>query len=296
METIELIAADGMRLSAARFAPQGEAHAVAVVPAAMGVKQDFYEPFARFLAEQGVAVLTFDYRGMGRSIPHAFRGSLRGFRANLFDWAERDYNAALHAARSWQPEKPLFVVGHSLGAQLPGLVPDNHLIDGIVTVAAGTGYWRYNAPQLRRIVWFMWYVAVPLYTRLFGYFPGKRVRKVGDLPKGVIFQWSRWCRSPHYVIDEQGRPLREGFERLRIPMLSMSFSDDEMMTARGIDHLHGFYRNARIERHAIAPADVGAQRIGHFGFFREQFRDSLWRQALDWMRRHAAAHTPAGAA
>jgi predicted alpha/beta hydrolase len=34
--------------------------------------------------------------------------------------------------------------------------------------------------------------------------------------------------------------------------------------------------------------EVGAEklRIGHFGFFRERFRDSLWRDAADWLERH----------
>jgi predicted alpha/beta hydrolase len=26
--------------------------------------------------------------------------------------------------------------------------------------------------------------------------------------------------------------------------------------------------------------------IGHFGFFRERFRDSLWREAADWLLSH----------
>jgi len=283
MEAVELIASDGMRLSATRFAPSGKAKATIIVPGAMGVTQDYYEPFARFLAEQGLAVLTFDYRGMGRSIPQAFRRSLRGFQADLFDWAERDYNAALRFAKEWQPDVPMFVVGHSLGGQLPGLLPDNHLIDGIVTVAAGNGYWRTNAPQLKRVVWFLWYFAVPVYTRLFGYFPGRKMRKIGDLPKGVIFQWSQWCRNPHYVVDAKGKPIRHGYDCLRIPILGLSFTDDEMLSKRSIDNLHGFYRNADVERRHIAPHEAGVKRVGHLGFFRPQFRDTLWQQTLQWL-------------
>jgi predicted alpha/beta hydrolase len=33
------------------------------------------------------------------------------------------------------------------------------------------------------------------------------------------------------------------------------------------------------------PHEVGAKAIGHFGFFRERFRDSLWREAADWLER-----------
>lgn len=290
MQGISLIAADGFRLAATRFLPAGTPKAVIVLPSAMGVKQAFYFDFACFLAEQGFAVLTFDYRGMGDSVPEPYQRSLRGFKADLFDWAERDYNAALREARTWQADVPLLVIGHSLGGQLVGLLPDNHLVDGLIAVACGSGYWRDNAPQTRRVVWLFWYLLVPLYTRLFGYFPGKKVRKVGNLPAGVIRQWSRWCRSPHYVVDEHGVPIRAGYDKLRVPVLSLSFTDDEMMSKRSIDSLLECYRNAAIEHRIINPADVRAKRIGHFGFFRSQFRPTLWHEALCWLneRVHAA--------
>jgi predicted alpha/beta hydrolase len=293
METIELITSDGVTLTGTQFAPVVKTKAVVVLPAAMGVKQEFYVPFAQFLADQGFAVLTFDYRGMGQSVPPQYRHSLRGFKADLFDWAERDYNAALHAAKAWLPDVPLLVVGHSLGGQLPGLLPDNHLIDGLMTIAAGSGYWPDNAPQLKRVVWLMWYFAVPLYTRLFGYFPGKKLRKVGDLPKGVIHQWAQWCKSPYYVVDAAGNPMRVGFEKIRVPMLSLSFTDDELMSRRSIDSLLDFYKNAQLDRRYIAPQDVGARRIGHFGFFRPQFKTTLWQQALIWLEVRAVANKPA---
>jgi predicted alpha/beta hydrolase len=293
MESITLTTADGFTLAGMRFMTAARPKAIVVLPSAMGVKQDFYTPFAQFLAQQGFAVLTFDYRGMGLSVPEKFKRSLRGFRADLFDWAEHDYNAALRIARSWQEDVPLLVIGHSLGGQLPGLLPDNHLIDGIITIAAGSGYWRDNAPQLKRFVWFMWYFAVPLYTRLYGYFPGKRMKKVGDLPKGVIFQWAQWCRSRHYVVDGAGRPIRAGYDRIRAPVLSLSFTDDELMSRRSIDSLHDFYRNASVERFHITPDEVGARRIGHFGFFRPQFQSTLWQRALDWLEQRALSQNQA---
>jgi predicted alpha/beta hydrolase len=49
-----------------------------------------------------------------------------------------------------------------------------------------------------------------------------------------------------------------------------------MMTERGTQVLVDCYANAprRIER--VAPADASAQRIGHFGLFRDQFQSTLW--------------------
>src|SRR3712207_6777199 len=107
MESITLRADDGFELAAKRFSPAGTPRGVVLLSCAMGVKQDFYFSFAEFLAQEGFAALTFDYRGAGSSVPERFRRSLRGFDADLFTWAERDYNTALRAANSWHPDVPL---------------------------------------------------------------------------------------------------------------------------------------------------------------------------------------------
>jgi len=212
-------------------------------------------------------------------VGHSQCGPLRGLRADLFDWAD-DFDAVIAAALQRSGDAPLYVIGHSLGAQLPGLLKHRDRIAGMVSVAAGSGYWRDNAPQLKRIVLVFWHVLVPVYTKLFGYFPGKTLRKVGDLPAGVVLQWRKWCLNPRYHVGAEGTPVREKFEAARFPLVALSMTDDELMTERGTHVLVNCYANAprRVER--IAPADVRALRIGHFGFFRDQFQTSLWQRAL----------------
>lgn len=152
-----------------------------------------------------------------------------------------------------------------------------------MTVATGNGYWRENSWQTRRFVWWMWFVAVPLATRIAGYFPGKRLRKVGDLPRGVIEQWRRWCLDREYVVGVEGSDVRAAYASVRTPMLSLSFTDDEMMSAEGIRSLHRLYAGAPVEYRRIAPRDIGVSRIGHFGFFRPQFERTLWPLVPQWL-------------
>jgi predicted alpha/beta hydrolase len=66
-------AADGRQIAARFFFPTGEAKGAVLVVPAMGVSQDYYEPFARWLAQQGFTAATFDYRGTGRSRPSRLR-------------------------------------------------------------------------------------------------------------------------------------------------------------------------------------------------------------------------------
>jgi predicted alpha/beta hydrolase len=275
MQSLTLDSSDGATL-AARFYPNGGAIRGAVlIGGAMGVKQDYYARFAQWLALQGFAVMSFDYRGMGDSRSAAHAKSLRGFDADLFSWA-RDYDSAIDALRERAPGVPLYLIGHSLGAQLPGLLRNRDRIDGLLSIAAGSGYWRDNAPQLKRMVLYFWHVLVPVATAVCGYFPGKRIGKVGDLPRGVVLQWRRWCMNPRYHVGAEGAAVRAQFEQVRFPVVALSITDDELMTERGTRVLVDCYANAprRIER--VSPADARVERIGHFGFFREQFETSLW--------------------
>lgn len=278
MNAHTLAADDGTPLAVRFFEPaEGVARRGAVlIGGAMGVRQDYYRAFAAWLAQQGFMVATFDYRGSGESQPAS--GTLRGFQADLFDWA-RDTDTVIEALAARAGGAPIYLIGHSLGAQLPGLLQHRDRLAGLLSVAAGSGYWRDNAPQLKRIVLYFWHVLVPVGTALFGYFPGKRIGKVGDLPKGVVLQWRKWCMHPRYHVGAEGAVVRERFEAARFPVVALSITDDELMTERGTRVLVDCYANAprRIER--IAPADVQARRIGHFGFFREQFRGTLWQRA-----------------
>jgi predicted alpha/beta hydrolase len=267
-----VVAADGQRIAARFYHPKGDAKGAVLIVPAMGVSQDYYQPFASWLASQGFTAATFDYRGTGLSRPR----QLRGFKADIFDWARLDCAAMIDAL----PDRPLYWVGHSLGGQILALVPNQNLLTKAVTVATGSGYWRENTRGIRPKAWWLWFVVTPPALALWGYFPGRALRKVGDLPKGVMAQWRRWCLDPEYAVGAEGDEVRAQYAAVRTPIVSLSFSDDEMMSARNTESIHGFYAAAPRKMKRIAPQDIGAPRIGHFGFFRSVFEPSLWRGHL----------------
>jgi predicted alpha/beta hydrolase len=267
---------DGRLIQACFFRPAGEAKGLALIVPAMGTPQSYYRPFAQWLAAQGYVAATFDYRGTGLSRA----GSLRGFDADIFDWARLDCAAMVRALGDAHPALPLYWIGHSLGGQILALVPNRERIAKAVTIATGSGYWRENVRSLRMKVWWLWFFVVPVALRLCGYFPGRTLRKVGDLPKGVMQQWRRWCLDREYAVGAEGEAVRAQYAAVRTPIVSLSFTDDEMMSARNTESIHGFYAGAPRTMKRIAPQDVGERRIGHFGFFRNKFEKSLWRGVL----------------
>jgi predicted alpha/beta hydrolase len=283
MQAVTLQAADGVQLAARVFEPATDILGNVVIGGAMGVRQDYYAAFADWLSRQGWRVTTFDYRGSGESGP----SDLRGFKADLFDWT-RDYEAAIDHAHAAAPDAPLYLLGHSLGAQLPGLLANQGKVSGLLSVAAGSGYWRENAPQLKRIVPYFWFFLVPLATKLCGYFPGKKLKKVGDLPAGVIMQWRKWCLDPKYSVGAEGESARQAYARARFPVLALSIADDELMTLRGTHSLIGFYENAPSTIARIAPHELDVRRIGHFGPFRSEQETKLWPRMAEWLRGFAA--------
>lgn len=286
MKHTTVAANDGYQLSAHTF---GDAHAarggVLIVPA-MGVEQQYYAAFAQWLARRGYFVVTFDYRGIG----HSRRGSLRGFEADVLTWARQDTAAVLAFLRGRIDGRPLAWVGHSLGGQILGLVPGREHVAATLTVAAGSGHWRDYVPRLRLFAPVLWYLIVPVSVRLAGFFPGRLLRMIGDIPAGVMRQWRSWCLDPEYLFGTLPAEVRSSYAALNLPVLSLSFTDDEFLTQRNIESLHRFYSGATIEMQRIAPGDIGMPRIGHFGFFRKRCEATLWPRAGEWLDRRVRSH------
>jgi predicted alpha/beta hydrolase len=208
----------------------------------------------------------------------------------VLTWAEQDTGAIVAFLRERVGDKPLLWVGHSLGGQIFGLVPGHEQFAAMVTVAAGSGYWRDFAAGLKRVAPLLWFVIIPLSIPLIGYFPGRTLRMIGDVPAGVMQQWRSWCLDPEYMFGILPATVREHYATLELPLLSLSFTDDEYLSERNIRSLHGFYAGAARDMQRVSPAEIDVPAIGHFGFFRRRFETSLWPRAGDWLDRQAGLH------
>lgn len=280
-EELQIPATDGFALAATRFTPAaGTANGTRVVIAsAVGVRRGFYGRFARWLAGQGFEAVTFDYRGMGGSR----HGSLRGFHATARDWGEKDLSGVLAWASAEPAGGRLAVVGHSIGGQLVGLSPACVRIDAFLAVAAQSGWWGHWPVRSRYALAFLWRVLMPGVSTALGYFPGRRLGLGEDLPGGVAREWAWWGRHPAYPVDERGSPLRPFYDRFHGPLLACSFADDGYAPRPAVDALAALYVNARLRRRHVLPREVGMKRVGHYGFFREGARETLWPWAARWL-------------
>lgn len=286
-DDVTIPAGDGYPLAATLFLPRTINRHAVLISSATATPRKIYRGFAAYLAHRGCAVLTYDYRGIGDSRPPAVAGdkgtkSLAGFEASLADWAALDITAAVTWMRERYPNLPLSYVGHSFGGQAFGLLANNADVSRALLVAAQAAYWRLLAfPERYRVVALLNGLGVPL-THLLGYAPGWA--GLGeDLPKGVFLQWVQWMMNPHYLFDDDSLAGLPNFPNFKGALRALYFTDDPWATRPAVELLCKAYGGTNAEILSVAPADVGARRIGHFGFFRPEHRDTLWRGAAEWL-------------
>lgn len=248
--------------------PQG---GVIVAPA-MATPSRFYSDFSSWLAESGFVTYSFDYQGYGASA----LTPLRDVRADLFNWS-KDVRTVQEWVSDDLGDLPLTWVGHSLGGQLLPFTNPSELRSAII-VASGTGYWGHAEGMHRLLAPALWFAIAPALTRLYGYYPGRRFKILGDLPAPAMRQWTTWCKHPDYLLGPSPE-FREKFDAFSTPLTSLSFTDDETMSASATAHLLSLFSGTTVTDLRLTPESMGATRVGHMGFFQERNR-TAWKGTL----------------
>lgn len=276
---IKISTEDDYTLSALYIRPKNVRGAVQI-NAATGTKKEFYLNFARYLAQHGLAVLLYDYRGIGESAPR----NLKDFRANLRIWAGQDMTAAFDWLKQQHPEQACFILGHSMGGQLIGLMRNATQADALILVGSSVGYWPLLPFPSNLLYFFIWYLLQPIAIRIAGYLPASKIGIGEDLPAGVAEEFRQWCTSPGYMADFFGKTItRHYYDQIRVPLLSLVPTDDNIAGKRSVPPLLSLYSRANISQRWISPQEIGKQKIGHFGLFSRRFKHQIWPLMLGFM-------------
>lgn len=262
----------GHRLEGALFAPPDAPTAAVVLHPATGVPQSYYAKFARWLSTaERAAVLTYDYRDFGRS----GNGDMRASRASMSDWGIHDQSAALDWLSQRYPTTPIWVLGHSLGAQYVAWHRGAHRIERIIAVASGPAHFlRHPLRFLPQVVLF-WFLAGPPLTRIMGYLPGKLIGLGADLPARVYWQWRRWCLSSGFNRKDWGVAIpHPDLNAVTARLTLVAISDDVFIPPATVRRLAEFYPKAKSRFIEIDPKSIGQRHIGHLKLFSERCSDA----------------------
>ena len=256
--------------------------AVAVVACGGGIPAKMYQLLARNLAERGIAVLTFDYRGIGGSR----HGGLRGFAAGMEHWGRDDFGAAVALAAKEFPGLAINVIGHSIGNLMVGAAPQAPQVARIVMLAPHTGYWRDYGPKWRWALYLTWHVLMPMVTKIVGYFPGRALGLGEDLPRGFALDWAGRLQAPLMVTASDRRRFQtilEGYRSLRCPTLALSITDDNFAPPAAAKRLLQVYPNLAFSQETITPSDLAQKQLGHFAFLRRPAGPWFWNRISAWL-------------
>ena len=278
-QPFRLRCADGRELAAHWFAAAVRRMVLLINPAT-GFPQTFYFKLAQYAAMRGYDALVYDYRGMGASAP----ADLASETSRMSDWGLLDMRSALATAAERAQGAPVATLGHSVGGQFLGLLKNHALARAHVQIATSVGYWPWEAAPFRYLAWWFWRVHGPAMLALKGYVPTGGGWSGLPLPRAVYEEWRRWCLRPTHFGPDLTTYLSDNvFAEIRAPVLSVGFTDDPIATRRTVEELNRFFPNVARETRWYTPADAGAKRIGHEGFFASRHRDTLWRWVLDWI-------------
>ncbi len=254
-----------------------------MIAPATGIKQQFYFSFAKHLAENGFATITFDNRGIGKS-----RGEdLNNVGASLVNWGQLDMSAVLEKLKSLFPETKYHLVGHSAGGQLIGLMPNAESLSSIFNYACSSGSIRnWKQPFKTKGTFFMNFV-IPVSNAIFGHTKSNWFGMGEPLPKLVAAQWSEWCNGVGYVETAFGKEVQDHlYHTLKTPSCWLYAPDDDIANEANVRDMARLHKQSKKRIVALLPSDYGFSSLGHMTFFSSK-KKVLWSQTIDWLSQHS---------
>ncbi|MGQ4617609.1 alpha/beta fold hydrolase [Nocardia sp. R7R-8] len=283
MQTVPIQMPDGTTVPV-RLLPAGGPHRHAVSPDAprpvlvivpgLGVPGGYYELFASGLAARGFDVAVGELRGNGDSRPKPSSASTFGYH----ELVSVDFPAIFEVVREQFPDSTPYLLGHSMGGQL-GVMYAARVrgrLGGLILVASGTPYYRgyrgLSGPGM-----LVGTAAISLTANLAGFWPGDRVSMgFGRQSKVLISDWARLARTGRFVPVGADIDYEERIARLKLPVLSITMTGDDLTPPSSAEHLLEKLPNAEVTRWRQP------EPLGHNGWIRQY--TSTVDQIEKWLR------------
>ena len=277
MKELILNTSDNIPLSVKIFEPQISNGKVLLINSATGVKQQIYFSFAKYLAEKGFTVITYDYRGIGESKPK----QMRGFKASMRIWGTIDFKTLTDFIQKDYPDYTKFCLGHSVGALILGMNEDSRIFKKFVFVATQDATLKNLKFKVAVTALFGFGLALPVMTQFFGYFPAHRFGLGESLPKGVAYDWQTLILNNKSTSKLYEKIDSDFSKNLTQETFIIHAEDDTWVTDKGMNSLmKTVYPNLNKRFREVKISESEKQEIGHINFFRT-YNKILWKVVFD---------------
>lgn len=276
MQELFLKTSDQYSIAVKIFEPQTPNGKLLLINSATGVKQQIYFSFAKYFAENGFTVITYDYRGIGESKP----SKMKGFKASMRIWGTEDFKTVTDFIKNNYSDHRKFCLGHSVGALILGMNRDADIFEKFIFVTTQDAYVG-NLTLKVKIAGILGFgIAVPFTTELFGYFPAHRFGLGESLPKGVAYDWRTLILNKKSTSRLYEKIEKDYSKELTQETFIIYAEDDPWVTRKGMGNLmNKVYPNLKKTFRKVLVSESPKKEIGHVNFFRS-FNKSLWKIVL----------------
>ncbi len=273
IESARFISFDGASLPLRRWLPPGKPTAIIVALHGFNDYSNFIDAAAHYFNQQGIAVYAYDQRGFGQS-PH--RGRWPGKEALARD--ARLFVQRLHARF---PDKPLFLLGHSMGAAvaLYALASGPLPVNGVILAAPAIWGWS-SMPW-----WQRWGLKLAAHTMPWKTFTGESQHITASDNRDMLIALGR---DP--LVIKQTRVdaiyglvnlMEAGFRaaaKLHTPTLALYGDRDEVIPAAPIMDAFGSLARSR------STLQFRRYKNGYHMLLRDLQAEVVWRDIVSWIR------------
>ena len=270
---------DGTTNKAFVFTGNPEKETTFLMLPALGVWAKYYLPLNKKLHEKGFNVISIDWRGNGHSSERPSRENDWGYETILqdinevFDFAERQF-----------PNTKKVLLGHSLGGQIGCLFASRFpkKIDSIILTACCsvhyTGYTTWSEQTKVKFVSRFF----PLASKLFGYFPGKKIGFGGTEARTLMRDWGHNGLTGKYELIDSNFDYETALKNTSKPLLAISIKDDWLAPKEATKNLYQkFNSDAPIEHIVISKEDAKVESLNHFNWAKQP--DFLVEKMMEWL-------------
>jgi len=209
-------------------------------------------------------------------------GPVKEFDASMSDWGFKDLKAVIDWA--YEEDYTIYLLGHSIAGQLFPFTQSANKVCASYFIASQTAALHFWEGRAKLQIALFWKLALPLFLKVYGYLPGWSLGAQAPIPRGVATEWKKWIFHKDGAIQGE-QELQDMYAQVRGDIHFLDIGDDKILAPRNAtEQLKWRYFSARTTMESIFPEDIGAEEIGHFGFFQSEFKPTLWDKPLDYFR------------
>lgn len=267
-------ALDGITLYEQWWHPSTEPKAIVGIIHGLCEHSGRYRETADYLIEHGFAVDTFDLRGHGRSGGETLQ-------IDSFDEYLNDLDVFLGRVRDRNPKKPLFLMGHSMGAGILLLYALSRPTDirGLIVNAPFIKVSQGLSPIRQKLVAIAGRVMprMPLIRLNPGYFsqnPDVLLQREHD----ELIYHGKIPAKILYELLQSARKISDLMEHITCPMLILHGSEDRLAAVEGSEILHSRIKSTE----KILKIYSGLRH----DLLHEPEKEKIWQDIAEWMGAH----------